>query len=102
MTTWRVFVTKKLEGDLEYNVQPEMNFPRSSNWPVAMRELEQSQKTLLAALEKFPAERLYDLIDPLRYRHTYYTLLHGIIHHDLYHTGQIMLIVKATATQSLQ
>jgi uncharacterized damage-inducible protein DinB len=94
MTSWRVFVIKKLEGDPEYKVGDEMNFPAPSNWSETVQALEKSQAELLAALEVFDNTKLYEIVQHGSYRYSYYTLLHGIIHHDLYHTGQIALIKK--------
>lgn len=100
MTTWRNYVTKKLTGDTEYRVSAEMNFPSFTDWVRANKELEESQQNLMAAVLKFPNEKLSDLVQGVNHKYTYYTMLHGIIHHDLYHTGQIILIKKATAAQS--
>jgi uncharacterized damage-inducible protein DinB len=96
MTAWRVFTIKKLNGDHSYKVSEELNFPIRTNWAIALEELETSQTQLIEALQNFPAEKLNEVVPHGEYRYTYYTLLHGIIHHDLYHTGQIMLIHKAT------
>jgi uncharacterized damage-inducible protein DinB len=100
LTTWRNYVVKKLNGEIEYNVADEMNFPGLTDWSQAVADLEKSQQNLLNALSKFPDEKLADLVQGVSHKYTYYTMLHGIIHHDLYHTGQIILIKKATAVQS--
>jgi uncharacterized damage-inducible protein DinB len=93
MTAWRTFTIKKLEGDDTYQVTDALNFPDVRDWPEALRELEASQALLLKAVEKFPEEKLSAIVPGHPYN--YYTLIHGIIHHDLYHTGQVMLIRKA-------
>lgn len=95
MTAWRTFVTHKLHGDDNYKVTDEMNFPATTDWPGVLRDLEESQENLLAAISTFPLEKLSDLVPHDTNRYTYYTLIHGIIHHDLYHTGQILLIRRA-------
>ena len=99
MTTWRNFVIHKLEGK-DYQVNDEMNFPKSTDWSKAVQNLEESQNKLLALVEKFPIEKLSELVPHPNAKYTFYTMLHGIIHHDLYHAGQIILISKATAKQS--
>lgn len=101
MTTWRTYVSKKVNGDPEYKVSDAMNFPSVSDWKKAVAELEESQRNLIEAVERFPSEKLSDLVEGVEHKYTYYTILHGIIHHDLYHTGQIMLIKKATVEQTL-
>jgi uncharacterized damage-inducible protein DinB len=100
MASWRNYVAKKLNGDIEYAVSDEMNFPAAQDWSKAVADLEESQRNLLSAVEKFPDEKLADLTQGVTSKYTHYTMLHGIIHHDLYHTGQIILIKKAAATQS--
>jgi uncharacterized damage-inducible protein DinB len=96
MTSWRIFVIEKLQGNEQYTVSDELNFPKTTDWVRAVADLDASQSRLLAAIEKFPLEKLSELVPPSdKYKYTYYTLIHGIINHDLYHTGQIMLIKKA-------
>ena len=94
MAAWRFFVIRKLEGDLEYKVAEEMNFPAAMSWSEAIHALDQSQAELLDALEVFDSSKLHDSVPHNSYRYSFYTLLHGIIHHDLYHTGQIAIIRK--------
>jgi uncharacterized damage-inducible protein DinB len=94
MTSWRTFVTKRLQGDADFQVSEEMNFPKETTWSKVLDDLEQSQEALLTAVNEFPVDKLGELVPHAEFKYTYYTLLHGIIHHDLYHTGQIALIVK--------
>jgi uncharacterized damage-inducible protein DinB len=94
MTSWRVFVIKKLEGEQNYTVTDEMNFPAVKDLQKAIIDLEESQSRLLAALGHFPGARLHEIVPHGSYHYSYYTLLHGIIHHDLYHLGQIAFIKK--------
>jgi uncharacterized damage-inducible protein DinB len=98
MTAWRNFVIQKLSGNADFEVSNEMNFPPTQDWTKAIAGLEKSQLALLAAIENFPEEKLTELVPKASSDYTFYTLLHGIIHHDTYHTGQISLIHKATGT----
>lgn len=95
MTSWRVFATKRLQGDAAYEVTDEMNFPKTGTWQEAVRNLQSSQQALVEAVKKFPEGRLGELVPHKTNKYTYYTLLHGIIQHDIYHIGQIMLIRKS-------
>jgi uncharacterized damage-inducible protein DinB len=97
MAAWRIFVVKKLQGNIEYKVTDEMNFPIPAEWSKVVEELEASQARLLEALKGFDSSKLYDPVPHGSYNYNFYTLLHGIIHHDLYHTGQIALIKKQTS-----
>ncbi|MDH4088831.1 MAG: DinB family protein [Cyclobacteriaceae bacterium] len=96
MTAWRIFVIKKLGGDVHYKVAEEMNFPVPADWSVAVEELNRSQLKLLEAILAFDDSRLHEVVPHISYNYSFYTLLHGIIHHDLYHAGQIALIKKQT------
>jgi uncharacterized damage-inducible protein DinB len=95
MTAWRIFVIRKLEGDDHYAVEDHMNFPAVSDWSKALQDLFDSQAKLISALQNFPGTRLSEVVPHGSYRYSFYALLHGIIHHDVYHTGQISLIKKA-------
>jgi uncharacterized damage-inducible protein DinB len=100
MITWRKFVIAKLEGG-DLKVTDEMNFPKQNDWSKVIEELEGTQAKLLSLVETFPVEKLGELVPHPNAKYTYYTMINGIIHHDLYHTGQIILITKATAKQSI-
>ncbi|MEO5600097.1 MAG: DinB family protein [Cyclobacteriaceae bacterium] len=100
MTSWRIYVTRKLSGDDTYKVTEELNFPQNTDRPETLRRLEESQRELISAIQKFPAAKLEEMVSNSETPHNYYQLIHGIIQHDLYHGGQIMLIKKATAQQT--
>lgn len=101
MTAWRKYVTRKLEGDVVYKVTDDLNFPDVKNWDHALKELYESQSQLMAAIEAFAPANLVEQVPWTEDPFTYYTILHGVIHHDLYHIGQINLIRKARAAQPL-
>lgn len=92
MTAWRNFAIKRLLGDNLYEVSDAENFPQATNWDKAMKELKESQIKLLAALRAFPEDKLFTTVSSRQY--DFYTLLHGIVQHDIYHTGQITLLTK--------
>jgi uncharacterized damage-inducible protein DinB len=99
MISWRRFVIRRIGGDAAFNVTDELNFPKPSTlpdaWPKAMKSLEDNQRELLSAIKTFPPERLAELVPGASHNYTWYTLLHGIIHHDIYHLGQIAILRKA-------
>jgi hypothetical protein len=101
MQAWRAYAIQKLSGNTTYTVSDEMNFPLSDNWRLTLTQLNESQRQLIAAIENFPASALMDPVPGTNSPLDFYTLLHGIVHHDLYHTGQIMLIKKANRTQTI-
>ncbi len=95
MAAWRSYVTRKLQGDAEFELSDEDNFPKKQNWQEALQLLDESQQNLMSALSKTPDSLLNEKVPGRPFK--YFTMLHGIIHHDLYHAGQIMLILKANA-----
>jgi uncharacterized damage-inducible protein DinB len=94
MTAWRIFATRRLEGDSLYEVTEEVNFPKTGTWDEVISNLKHSQHRLLEAVKIFPDSRLGELVPSKVQKYTYYTLLHGVIHHDIYHLGQIALLKK--------
>lgn len=101
MTAWRHLVERRINGDIRYSVSAEMDFPTGQNWQESLKNLDKSQEALLASLQKFSPGKLPEMVPNTGENTTYYSLLHGIIHHDLYHTGQIVLIWKATSFQPI-
>ena len=92
MAVWRDFVSKRLQGNNEFEVSEEENFPKETGWTVAMKTLQHSQDELIKSINQFPEEKLTDLVPTRTY--DFYTMLYGIIQHDIYHTGQIVLLKK--------
>ena len=58
-----------------------------------MERLEAGHRRLAEAVAATPDERLDDLVAGAD--HTVYVMLHGLIHHHLYHAGQIALLKRA-------
>ncbi|MCU0396649.1 MAG: DinB family protein [Cyclobacteriaceae bacterium] len=92
MIAWRTFVTRRLQGDHEFEVSDRENFPESIQWKDALAKLQASQDRLLKAIEAIPDIQLNVVVANRKY--DFYVLLHGLIHHDIYHIGQIQLIKK--------
>lgn len=106
MTGWVREVVRRLDGGVP-GVPPEGDWPAvgttdAEAWERAREDLTAAHRELLAALERFPATRLYERItapgaapqDAV----TYYQTLHGIVQHDAYHAGQIALLKKAVTS----
>ena len=92
MTVWRTFVTERLLGHENFEVTDEMNFSPPESWAKALDALLISQGKLLESLKQFPSERLSEIVPNRPYK--FFTMINGIIHHDLYHLGQIVLIKR--------
>ena len=94
MTSWRKFTTRRLSGDNDFEITDETNFPQPDTWKEALNDFQQSQLQLIEAVKKFPKEKLYEICPSKFHKYTYYTLMHSIIQHDVYHLGQIALLNK--------
>jgi len=96
---WNYAVRRYLDPDAE------KGFGRSpSNWPEVIRPTEKQWKEdkalireehdkLIAAIQKFPADRLDEKSESKK-QWTYRQLLDGIAAHDTYHIGQIQLMKR--------
>ena len=101
ITGWRVFVIKRLEGDAFYEVSQTENWrtfknPTEATWEEIKADLAESQKNMISALEKISDEKLHDEVEGKAY--DYYTMIHGVIQHDLYHLGEIALLAHEVET----
>ena len=95
MASWRGFVVSRLRGVDSFQVADADNFPKPGSWEDARKKLAQSQQELVSSVREFSDARLGELVPHASHKYTYYTLLHGILQHDIYHIGQIQLIRKS-------
>ncbi|WP_215239867.1 DinB family protein [Dyadobacter helix] len=100
MTTWRIFAVRKIQGDAEFDIKTQdkdwKKFPvvDEFEWEAIQMELSLSQEELISELEKIESDMFLEDFVPGR-DYSYYTLIHGVIQHDIYHAGQVGLIKKA-------
>jgi hypothetical protein len=99
MFCWRKFVLENLKGNSSYTValNSELDWIKNydkteANWKEAVDELERNQKALVTACGKLSDEKLEELVPGKKF--SWYVLLHGCIHHDIYHSAQISLLKK--------
>lgn len=97
MTSWRIFVARKINGDADYVIPEEKNFGKFEKvdefeLETLLMELSLSHDELLSQLSDKEDNFLTKNVPGTEY--DYYTLIHGVIHHDLYHTGQISILKK--------
>lgn len=96
MTAWRRFGLEKLRGNTTFELADDRNFPtvtpNEESWQIALAQLESTQIQLIEQLEQTDDSRLDLIVEGRNY--SYYVLLHGLIHHDIYHLGQIVLLRK--------
>ena len=103
IAAWEKAAWNVLEG-IPINVPPEANFPPVSDtseaaWHEALATLEATHHALRAAIDRITDDDLKTLVDneDTGRRYSIYILLHGVIQHDLYHAGQIVMLKKALA-----
>jgi uncharacterized damage-inducible protein DinB len=105
ITSWRIFASKRIQGDEEYEIKTEkqnwgnLKTMDEFEWETLTMELSLSHDELMLALEEKNDKFLDEIVVGTEY--DYYTLLNGIIQHDLYHTGQ-MAILKKMKSKKLQ
>lgn len=97
MISWRLTVLQRVHG--EVILTPEDNYiegitdTSGTAWKETMKRLEDSQQQWIKFLKKF-RQKDFDNI----YLHnglSYYEHIHGIMQHDAYHLGQIVMLAKS-------
>lgn len=96
LTSWRENVLLRVQGNeiISPNNNYFMEITDSSEtaWEEALERLANSQKQWTDFLKNFN-ESQFDKIYPSN-KMTYYEHIHGILQHDAYHLGQIVLLSK--------
>ena len=104
ITAWKGEVRRRLSGapasDPEEGDWPAVGDPAPERWWRALEALRAAHDRLLAAIRELPEAKLFEPTNDPRNRPlgtgvSYYVLLHGIVQHDVYHSGQIVLLKKA-------
>lgn len=99
MLTWRVFVAEKLQGNDAFKVvvnsEQDWGSGRDetpASWSALISEFDKNQVLLVKSIGNFPESRLDDTVPGKSYNFRH--LIEGIIHHDIYHAGQIVSTAK--------
>ncbi|MEO8770303.1 MAG: DinB family protein [Ferruginibacter sp.] len=95
--SWRANVLRRIKGEViqspSHNYFVPVKNTSSNAWVNTLKKLEASQQQWIRFLKKFKEkdfEKIYPDNDLSYYEH-----IHGIIQHDIYHLGQIVLLSKA-------
>ena len=96
--TWEQIARRRLEGEGQFEIPDEINFPPVTDvseaaWQATLQSLEASHRSLREGIKKLDDDKLEETTPGTSYSN--YVLLHGVIQHDLYHAGQIALLKKA-------
>lgn len=98
---WKRAVTKWIEGDDTIRVEDDENFPMpeqgdDAEWEHVLNELKVAQAEFLAVVSRLSNDKLYE--NPPGRTTIYSDYLFGVVHHDLYHAGQISLLEEGCAS----
>lgn len=95
---WRENVLKKMQGD---NFQsPDDNYlsvpsdTGANAWNNLLKELEENETQWEFFLETLKEEKLNAPYLPSKGKFSNYEVLHGLLHHEAYHLGQILILKK--------
>jgi uncharacterized damage-inducible protein DinB len=104
IAAWDDAVRRRTAGQA-VNLTDKENFPpildkSESAWRAAMDHLKKAHDELVKAVSSFPDDRLQEPVPGKREPYyNYYYMFSGIVQHELYHAGQIVMLKKA---QSLE
>jgi uncharacterized damage-inducible protein DinB len=96
IAAWENAVRRRLEGEAvtlsDAEDWPAVHDTSETAWQSALETLENGHQQLRATIRRLTDAQLGDLVPGENY--SVYSLLHGVIQHDLYHAGQIALLKK--------
>ena len=106
ITAWKNEVRARLHGAPAGNPsegdwpQPPAS-PSADAWRAALDGLEEAHRALVDTVTRLPDSQLFALtndprVDENGSADTHFQLVQGILQHDVYHSGQIALLKKAT------
>jgi uncharacterized damage-inducible protein DinB len=88
---WQEVVHLRLEGKAT-GEPPEGDFPEGPDWKASLAKLEEWNRRLLSLISGFPDATLDNKVAGKDY--TVGFMLHGLVAHCVYHSGQIGLLKK--------
>jgi uncharacterized damage-inducible protein DinB len=100
MTAWQDVVRRRVTGEVIVDLPTEQDWPPVPNtsdaaWREALEKLTQTKQNLRQTISQLPDPRLEEIISGKGY--SVYFMLHGVIQHNLYHSGQIAILKKLTS-----
>ncbi|CAN5455273.1 hypothetical protein BH10BAC5_BH10BAC5_09950 [soil metagenome] len=95
---WRTSVVSRLEGS-EYKIEPDSEKDwanpenlRKNGWDALLIDMKEMQTRIINALQNVDDEFLNTVFGDHGYKYSF--LVEGMIHHDVYHLGQIGTVKK--------
>jgi hypothetical protein len=94
MNYWLLVALREMNGEEVPRPEGVEDWPpigvNADEWQASVADLENTVNTLLNSLMSFSATKLEEKVPGKSY--TYRSLLHGVLHHNLYHMGQIAVL----------
>ncbi len=95
MTAWENAIRERLTSATLVTLNDQQNYPAlpeatPENWSKALDAFRDALHGLIQGVGTFPADELASPVPGRGY--DFATLLHGAVHHNLYHAGQISLL----------
>ena len=99
LTVWMSVPTRRIAGAEIPTLPPDQDWPAApepseAGWQQALDQLAQAQFSLESEVSKLPDDRLREKVLG-KVPYSIYTMLHGVVQHNLSHAGQIALLKKA-------
>jgi uncharacterized damage-inducible protein DinB len=99
VAAWNTISQHRLAGET-VEITTERDWPpvwevSETNWKRALEQLAESRRRLRDSVRKLTDDELEQKATGPDY--TRYQVLHGVVQHDLYHAGQIVMLKKALA-----
>jgi uncharacterized damage-inducible protein DinB len=100
LEAWNRFALEAIHGR-KFEVPGDINFPviddtTEQAWRSALARFAELKNQLVTEVRAMQDARLKEIVPGREF--SFYFLLHGIVQHDLYHAGQIVLLKKAFRT----
>jgi len=99
IVNWRVFAIRNLKEETPFIIElntdldwsPITDFSKEA-WESELEKFQQSAVELEEGIRAMDENQLFEKVPGSK--HNWYVTLHGVIQHDIYHSGQIMLLKK--------
>ena len=95
-TYWLEEVKKVMQENKPPEVDFELNWPKmgmtDEDWELSVKRLEAAVNMLMDELAEWTNDDLARMVPNMDF--TYKQMLHGAVHHNLYHAGQISILKK--------
>ncbi len=98
---WADIPRRRILGEM-FPITDDINFPPmpkpgTEAWQRSLDSLAENQRKILELMRELSDSRLNEPV--MKDGPTIYVLLHGVVHHHIYHAGQIVLLKKAQPGQ---